>query len=781
MVDLLSDGEIEDLFSGENNGCGRTPLHKDYDVSELVCKFTLNYVRRRPNPPSSMIYTILEVAGFSEPCDLQQKLINALKPLAEEYADTQYSDLFGENFNIYSIEQVFTNNEIKLVKAVSAAIVEALQSQFRRELMQNDMPRTGIYLYLQDIAELFDLKVEEREIITFCAIKQAYANFMIIECNLKGNGDREHLVAPDGFEDTIYFADFFSFEKETFRKFTNPDSKLACLGIIGNDMLLDSNLYNYIFENDHKPLRHRFFREQNTVCKPFSNIGISNHEFETIKAIVETRSPGQNINIIVESTLQNNGRECVIQLAEGLGYRLIEIVEPEADYHDIYKNLFRTKAVWAAQNHAAANEKVALIIDNADLMVNNNETAGDECYIGKIGSKRRIDAMTELLNHAGVVQFWLTSKLADIDPYIRHHFDYAIQPLLESFAERLNFWKQTVEKYNLADIISLDDIKKFSSRFLMDAGLIDKALRNSANLLKHGWQKLRICRHIEELLAGTSKMDTVSSCAKPELPDTAKFVSPEHLNIEPEADFQLLLDALKYSQQQLKPEGFKIAILISGIPGTGKTYLARYIADVLNRKLILKTAGSVLDKFVGETEKAIKQAFNDAQKAAAVLFFDEIDSLLTTREAAGLQQWQISKVNEVLAGLDNFRGVFIAATNFETVLDKASLRRFDFHFHLGSLKPQGNAIFYKTLLTPFALGKMTRAEAKQLTEMRELTPSDFGSLRQRLLLLPDVKKSHAELLQGLIERRKLRLGKEPVEAPKIDDEQYLLQAQRVGE
>jgi len=780
MVDLMTDGEIEDLLSGENNGCGRTPLHKDYDVSELVCMFTLNYFRRRPNPPSRMVYTILEVAGFCGPCNLQQILINALKPFNEEYANTQYSDLFGENFNIYSIEQVFKNREMKLIKAASAAIVEALQLQFRKDLMQNDVLRTGIHQYLQDIAELFDLKAEEREIITFCAIKQAYTNFIRIESDLKENGDREYLAAPDGFEDTIYFADFFSFDKETFRRFTGPDSKLARLGIISNDMFLDINLYNYIFENDYKPLRHRFFREQNTACKPFSNLGISNDELETIKAIIETRSPGQNINIVVESTLQNNERECVIQLAENMGYRLIEIAEPEDDYEDTYKTLFRTKAIWAAQNHAAANEKVALIIDNADLLVNANESARDEYYNCKIGSKRRIDIMTELLNHAGVVQFWLTRTLAAIDPYIRHHFDYAIQPLLEGFGERLNFWKQTVEKYNLVDVISLDDIKKFSSRFLLDAGLIDKALRNSANLLKHGWKKRRICRHIEELLAGTSKMDTVSSCVKSELPDKAKFVSPEHLNIEPAADFQLLLDALKHSQQQLRPEGFKIAILISGMPGTGKTCLARYIADVLNRQLILKTAGSVLDKYVGETEKIIKQAFNEAQKAAAVLFFDEIDSLLTTREKA-TQHWQISQINEVLAGLDNFRGVFIAATNFETVLDKASLRRFDFHFHLGSLNPQGNAIFYKSLLAPFAQGKMTRAEAKQLSEIIDLTPSDFGSLRQRLQLLPDVKKSHAELMQGLIDRRNLRLGKKPAEAPKLDDGQYLLQAQRVGE
>ncbi len=780
MVDQLTASEIDDLLSGEGFRGDRKPLHRDSDVAELVCKFTLKFFEKRPNPPSGMVRNILEVAGFSEPCDLQQILINALKPLAEEYADTKYSELFGDDFYFYKIEDAFSNNETKIVKAVSSAIIEALQSQIRSESFQNGSRKIGFQRYLQDIAYLFELTTEEQEICTFAAIKQAYTSFICIESDLKEDSDREHLTAPDGYENVIYFADFFSFDRETFRRFTGPNSKLFRLGIVCKDMLLATYLYNHIFENDYKSLRSRFFKEQNAACKPFSKNGVSDDQLETIKAIVETRTPGQNINILVESSRQINGNDYVTRLAENLGHKLVEIVEPDPEYHESAQNLFMTQAIWAAQSYAAANDKVALIIDNTDLMLNENETARDEYFLGKIGSKRRNNVMTELLNHAGVVQFWLTSSLAEIDPFIRHHFDYAFQPVTDGFTERLSFWKQAVEKYSLADVIRFDDIKRFSARFQLDAGLIDKALRNAENLLKHDWKRNRICRHIEELLAGTSKMDTAgSSCSKPELPDTERFVTPEHLNIEPEEDLKLLLDVLKSSQQQLRPEGFKVSILISGQPGTGKTYLAKYIADTLNRKLMLKTAGSVLDKYVGETETKIKQAFIDAQKSAAVLFFDEIDSLLTTREKA-TQHWQISQVNEMLAGLDSFKGVFIAATNFEAILDRASLRRFDFHFHLGALKPQGNAVFYKTLLAPYAEGKMTVAEAKQLTDIQGLTPSDFGSLRQRLEMLPGTKKSHSELIQGLSARRDLRLNRKPRGLESDEDGKFLLTAQKVG-
>lgn len=769
--------EIEEILA-DLGGIGRTPLHRDHDIAELICKFTLNYFRKQPNPPLNILGSILQIAGFEEPCDLQQILKDAIAPFADDFKDTKFAKLYGDEIHTFLIRDAFADKEIRLVNAVSTAIKKALQSQIFEKPESERMRFSGFYRRLQDIADLFDLSDEEKEICAFAIVKLAYNEFVFFDHHLTADS-RTYFSVPDGFERTGCFADFFTFEKATFDKLTSPDSKLFRLGIIRNGMEFSPDLNDYILARErpgHRDcyyLRDYFFRYHKAGLKPFSQTGLTENQLETIKAIIEARSPGQNINILVESTDMKPAAEFITCLAEALGHKLLQVAEPEESYALVFKNTFMVQAIWVAQKHAVINEKIALLIDKADTLLDKRFCEDDGSYFGATGTKYRIKIMTELLTGGGVVQFWLTASLADVDPYIRHLFDYAFVPVADGFAERLDFWQKTVEKYSLADVIDLEDIKRFSARFRLDVGLIDTALRNANNLLKNGWKKRRLFQHIEALLDGNSQMDAASTCVTSALPDAGWLVAPEHLNIEPEADFKLLLDALKHSQQQLKPEGFRVAILISGQPGTGKTFLARYIADVLNRKLILKTAGSVLDKWVGETEKSIKQAFDDAQRAGSVLFFDEVDSLLTTREKA-IQQWEISQVNEMLSGLDNFRGVFIAATNFETVLDKASLRRFSFHFHLGSLKPQGNAIFYKTMLMPFATGKMTRAETKQLAELNDLTPSDFGSLRQRLELLPGVKKSHAELLKGLKERRNLRLNKKPAEIAVGDDAKYLL-------
>ena len=73
-----------------------------------------------------------------------------------------------------------------------------------------------------------------------------------------------------------------------------------------------------------------------------------------------------------------------------------------------------------------------------------------------------------------------------------------------------------------------------------------------------------------------------------------------------------------------------------------------------------------------------------------MLFFDEIDSVLRTREGA-VRSWEVSQVNEILARMEGFRGIFVAATNYLASLDPAVLRRFTFKLAFGYLDRADNA------------------------------------------------------------------------------------------
>jgi SpoVK/Ycf46/Vps4 family AAA+-type ATPase len=103
-------------------------------------------------------------------------------------------------------------------------------------------------------------------------------------------------------------------------------------------------------------------------------------------------------------------------------------------------------------------------------------------------------------------------------------------------------------------------------------------------------------------------------------------------------------------------------MLFYGPPGTGKTALARYIAEVLERECIVKPVSELQSMWVGETEKNIARAFQQAEADGAVLVFDGADSFIYTRDTAQ-QSWETSQVNEFLTCLEECRGFCICTTN----------------------------------------------------------------------------------------------------------------------
>lgn len=111
-------------------------------------------------------------------------------------------------------------------------------------------------------------------------------------------------------------------------------------------------------------------------------------------------------------------------------------------------------------------------------------------------------------------------------------------------------------------------------------------------------------------------------------------------------------------------------LLFQGPPGTGKTLTAGALAHALDRPLLAADFGKLESCWVGETEKNTIALFQEAKEKNAVLFIDEADGLLATREMA-TRSWEIRHVNVLLQELERFDGVAVLATNNAGVLDPA--------------------------------------------------------------------------------------------------------------
>ncbi|MFH1623040.1 MAG: CDC48 family AAA ATPase [Candidatus Aenigmatarchaeota archaeon] len=125
-------------------------------------------------------------------------------------------------------------------------------------------------------------------------------------------------------------------------------------------------------------------------------------------------------------------------------------------------------------------------------------------------------------------------------------------------------------------------------------------------------------------------------------------------------------------------------ILLYGPPGTGKTLLARAVATESGANFISIKGPQIYSKWVGESEKAIRDIFRRARQVApTVIFFDEIDSLAPRRGAhTGTQitETVVSQLLSEMSGLEDLKGVVVlAATNRPDMIDSALLRpgRFD--------------------------------------------------------------------------------------------------------
>jgi SpoVK/Ycf46/Vps4 family AAA+-type ATPase len=198
------------------------------------------------------------------------------------------------------------------------------------------------------------------------------------------------------------------------------------------------------------------------------------------------------------------------------------------------------------------------------------------------------------------------------------------------------------------------------------------------------------------------------------------------LNVETRFELPRIIEALKK-----KGAG---CLCFYGPPGTGKTALAEHIAKSIDKPLIIRRASDLVSKFVGETEQNMAAMFRDAEDQQAVLLLDEADSFLRSRGMAQ-RSYEVTEVNEMLQGMERFKGVFICTTNLFDQLDEAALRRFTFKIQFKTLtREQRERMFIAEALNGDAT-QLTQALVSRLNQMSVLAPGDFAAVKRQVDLL----------------------------------------------
>ena len=353
-------------------------------------------------------------------------------------------------------------------------------------------------------------------------------------------------------------------------------------------------------------------------------------------------------------------------------------------------------------------------------------------------------AMMDGLKERGqVIVIGATNRLYAIDPALRRpgRFDREIEIGVPDRVGRVEILQIHMRNMPISEDVSLDSLADRTHGFV---GADVNALCKEAAM-----KALR--RYFPDL----TTEDDIPADAIEKMVVTAEDFEEALKEIEPSAMREVLVDVPKVTWKDIgglgplkqeiieaiewplnHPDRFlqmgirsPKGILFYGPPGTGKTLIAQAVANETNANFISVRGPQMLSKWVGESEKAIREIFRKAKQVSpSIIFFDELDAIAPMRGLDDSSRVTERLVNQLLAELDGLEAlkdvVVLAATNRPDILDPALLRsgRFDRLLMIGPPDKSGRLEILK-----IHAATIPNSEDVNLEELAELTEGYVGS------------------------------------------------------
>jgi len=354
-----------------------------------------------------------------------------------------------------------------------------------------------------------------------------------------------------------------------------------------------------------------------------------------------------------------------------------------------------------AQKHAPA----IIFIDEIDAIAPKREDMGGEKQVERRVVAQLLALLDGLESRGHVIIIGATNIPNTIDPALRRpgRFDREISISIPDKNGRLEILEIHTRGMPLAKDVSLERLAEITHGFV-GADLEALAREAAMSALRKILPKIDFEMSdipYETLLKLEITMDNFMEAMKEVEPSAIRevFVEVPDVKWSDVGGLENIKEELKEAVEwPLKyPDIFKKAntnppkgILLYGKPGTGKTLLAKAVANESGVNFISIKGPQLISRYVGESERGVRETFRKAKHAApTILFLDEIDSLIPRRGSsstdAHVTERVISQFLTEMDGIEELKGVMVlAATNRLDLVDPAVLRsgRFDLLFEL---------------------------------------------------------------------------------------------------
>lgn len=357
-----------------------------------------------------------------------------------------------------------------------------------------------------------------------------------------------------------------------------------------------------------------------------------------------------------------------------------------------------------AQKHAPA----IIFIDEIDSIAPKREEMGGEKQVERRVVAQLLSLLDGLQSRGQLIVIGATNIPNTIDPALRRpgRFDREISISIPDKNGRLEILQIHTRGMPIAKDVSIEKLAEITHGFVgadLEALAREAAMRALRKILpKIDFEMADI--PYETLMTLEVTMDDFLEAMKDVEPSAIRevFVEVADAKWEDIGGLENIKEELKEAVEwPLKySDIFKIAdtnppkgILLYGTPGTGKTLLAKAAAHESGVNFISIKGPSLISKYIGESERAIREIFKVAKQAApTILFLDEIDSMMPQRGVGSadshVSERMISQFLVEMDGIEELKGVVIlAATNRIDLIEPALLRKGRFDLLLELPKP----------------------------------------------------------------------------------------------
>ena len=529
-------------------------------------------------------------------------------------------------------------------------------------------------------------------------------------------------------EKPLYYAMALDRSYGEVTKVMTAKGKLRKFDILDNDWDFNCRtLGNFMDGTDGEAIERRFYKRcEDKDILPWDFYGeLSKKDGEILRQMISA-SKGK-CNILLYGAPGTGKTSFARTLAKELGRTAWEIKQGDDDGKNM-KSEARMMGIQICNDQEEAGASL-MIVDEADELLRGSSCGFSFFGFDMGGKSTEKGVMNSILDEMKIPTVWISNAPSRaMDESVRRRFDYSICFERMNNAQRVNIWKNLVKKHELGALLPDEKIDEYAGKYETSAGGISTVLAN-VKQMKPSPEK------VDELVAKLMRPHCKLMGVKEGnrfLP--AKGYSLDGLNIKGKVKLDRVVKAVRNyldaDYNEASEDKPRMNVLLFGPPGTGKTEFVKYLGKTLDRKVLVVKGSDLLSKWVGESEQNIASAFRQAEAELAILFFDEVDGLVQSRDSAHAS-WEVTQVNELLQQMENFDGVMVAATNFCKNLDAAIMRRFTFKLEFDYLDDDGKRVFFEKMFK----SALSDEEFAELKDIQNLAPGDFRTVRQEQFYL----------------------------------------------